>query len=798
MHCIFIGLLGLWQDVDGFHANPAFSRPTSPSPSFAVYRHLDTSLEPSRRHGGVSTLPLHAKAVKVSNEPWYLFTVDEDEDRQADIERKAVQLCADLIRRQLSGNATISHADEIMNRTPMIKNRFMDLACSEDGEAVLESLFDDDIMNDVDDDIVRASVMVMQSLCVFGTQVGVKGTPEQLRKMVSHLDARRDPSLLERDVLLWDADSVRRLKHRLDREPAVQLLTELQWKRTTQGAFDLLCALGAWGPHEDLALLRSGFPLRFSEAELAAAATAAQSKRDPDEILGIRQDLRHLKVYTIDSASTSEIDDGISIERIENPDGTTRNRIWIHIADADRWAPRDSDLFEIAQKRITSLYLPRGTIAMFPPEVSSEIMSLKANQDSYALSLSAEINEDGSVDPLSISIVPSLIHVTYRLTYDDVDEMLEEGIGYREEWELGAMLDIARKRRYYRCSRDSSESLIPNPIPYNTVNTFPDNSEHDGIGISVKVEVSHNAGQNRTAETGLDESDGPTGVEISPASSSFLLVTEAMILAGESIGRMKIRLDKDEFNRDADKEDCLSNQMRLPFRTQPPPDFKSRARERRVMKDLKEFNVGGGLCYAWYARRFLLPVRVSEHAFPHSGLGLDCYVQWTSPIRRFSDLQSHASVKRALRRQRLAELIQKGDPVPSSLAPTDFGFPFDDWPADMKHLLELSQDDLDQDMNFMQGIGLIGASRTLQRQSQQYWLYEYIARCNKRQPNLTYTAVVLGCVDPERQQYAIYVYELGLEHRYTSPGRLDPGTRLRLLVDSVYPRLGLLSFVRAL
>ena len=680
----------------------------------------------------------------------------------------------------------------------MIKNRFMDLACTDDGEAVLESLFDDDIVNGVEDDVLRASVMVIQSLCVFGTQVGVKGTPEQLRKMVAHLDERRDPSLLERDVLVWDADSVRRLKHRLDREPAVQLLAELQWKRTTQGAFDLLCEVGAWDTHEDLALLRSGFPLRFSDAERAAAATASRSTRDPDEILGVRRDLRHLKVYTIDSASTSEIDDGISIERIENPDGTTKNRIWIHIADADRWAPRDSELFEIAQKRITSLYLPRGNIAMFPPQVSSEIMSLKANQDSYALSLAAEINEDGSVDPSSITVTPSLIHVTYRLTYDEVDEMLEEGIGYREEWELGAMLDIARKRRNYRCSRGSSESLIPNPIPYNTVNTFLNESEEDGIGISVKVEVSHNAGQNRTSETGLDESDAPPGVDITPASSSFLLVTEAMILAGESIGCMKIRLDRDEFNKDAEKEDCLPNQMRLPFRTQPPPDFKSRARERRVMNDLKEFHVGGGLCYAWYARRFLLPVRVSEHAFPHCGLGLDCYVQWTSPIRRFSDLQSHASIKRTLRRQRLAELIQNGDPIPSSLVPTDFGFPLDHWPADMKDLFKLSQDDLDRDMNFMQGVGLIGASRTLQRQSQQYWLYEYIARCNKRQPDLTYTAVILGCVDPERQQYAIYVYELGLEHRYTSPGRLDPGTRLRLMIDSVYPRLGLLSFVRAI
>jgi hypothetical protein len=419
-------------------------------------------------------------------------------------------------------------------------------------------------------------------------------------------------------------------------------------------------------------------------------------------------------------------------------------------------------------------------------------MSLKANQDSCALSLSVELNEDGSVDSNSISVTPSLIHVTYRLTYDDVDEMLEEGTGFREEWELGALLDAATKRRDYRVSKGSSESLIPNPIPYSTVSTFPDKTEPDGIGIALKLEVSHNAGKNHTAETGLNEATA-TAAETVPVSSSFLLVTEAMILAGESMGRWKTRLDCTEF---ADDNAIWVNQLRLPFRTQPPPDFKSRARERRIMEDLRDYNVGGGFCYAWYARRFLLPVKVSEHAFPHSGLGLECYVQWSSPIRRFSDLQTHTSVKRSLRRHRLAELVRKGDSAPSGLVPTDFGWPLEKWPEDLSVIEHLSEDDLDEDINFLQGFGLIGASRRLQRRSQQYWLFEYVDRVRKRQENVTYTAVVLSCVDPERQQYAIYVYELGLEHRYSSLCQLDPGVQLRLKVDSVHPQLGLLTFVR--
>jgi hypothetical protein len=102
-------------------------------------------------------------------------------------------------------------------------------------------------------------------------------------------------------------------------------------------------------------------------------------------------------------------------------------------------------------------------------------------------------------------------------------------------------------------------------------------------------------------------------------------------------------------------------------------------------------------------------------------------------------------------------------------------------------------------VDFFEGGGLIGAARNLQRLSQQYWLYEHVRRHAEEDPDRLYSAIVLGCVDPERQQYAIYVEALGLEHRYTTPGRdrLEVGARLQLRVDSVLPRVGTLTFVHA-
>lgn len=219
------------------------------------------------------------------------------------------------------------------------------------------------------------------------------------------------------------------------------------------------------------------------------------------------------------------------------------------------------------------------------------------------------------------------------------------------------------------------------------------------------------------------------------------------------------------------------------------------------MLDLLESNAGGGYCHAWYARRFLQSVRVSEIPGPHSGLGLACYVQWTSPIRRFTDFQVHVVVKRYLRRRRLHEMLQDQQDLPAGVdLHADLGFPVGSVVRGSGVAFPVGADDLDHDVNFFEGGGLVGAARTLQRLSQQYWLYEHVRRQREKDPDRLYSAIVLGCVDPERQLYAVYVESLGLEHRFAAPGgrgRLEVGARLQLRVDSVLPRVGTLTFVQA-
>lgn len=66
---------------------------------------------------------------------------------------------------------------------------------------------------------------------------------------------------------------------------------------------------------------------------------------------------------------------------------------------------------------------------------------------------------------------------------------------------------------------------------------------------------------------------------------------------------------------------------------------------------------------------------------------------------------------------------------------------------------------------------------------------------DKSDDEVMFESIVLGCVNKERFQYAIYVYELGLEHRYLSEtGKLEEGRKIFLKVSSVNPRMELLTF----
>ncbi|MBD0362772.1 MAG: RNB domain-containing ribonuclease, partial [Coleofasciculus sp. C3-bin4] len=177
---------------------------------------------------------------------------------------------------------------------------------------------------------------------------------------------------------------------------AQELLTALGRPQTAQSAFDVLVELGLWSPHENLFLRRSQIPVHFRREVLEVAQQCLDSPPpDPDSN---RLDLTHLKVYTIDDESTQEIDDGLSLEYLDNGS----QRLWMHIADPTRLVRPGDELDLEARRRSTTLYLPTGMIPMFPPELATGPMSLVQGNVCRALSFGVVLDETGNVQDYQI------------------------------------------------------------------------------------------------------------------------------------------------------------------------------------------------------------------------------------------------------------------------------------------------------------------------------------------------------------------------------------------------------------
>jgi exoribonuclease II len=290
--------------------------------------------------------------------------------------------------------------------------------------------------------------------------------------------------------------------------PVLETITMLGRSATPQGAFQLLIDLGCWSPHENLFLRRSSIPVQFPSKVLEVA----QQRLDfpPADLDSDRLDLTHLKVYTIDDESTTEIDDGLSWERLS--DG--RERWWVHIADPTRWLEPEDELDLEARKRGSTVYLPTGMIPMFPELLATGPMSLIQGKVCCALSFGIILNQAGGVE--NYSIHASLIKPTYRLTYEDVDEMLE--LGVEAEPEIEAIANGATRRKQWRYTQGAISINMPEAMI---------KVKNDEISIDI-----------------LDDS------------KSRQLVAEMMILAGEVAAHYG-----------------KTNNIPLPFRGQPQPEL---------------------------------------------------------------------------------------------------------------------------------------------------------------------------------------------------------------------------------
>ena len=331
-----------------------------------------------------------------------------------------------------------------------------------------------------------------------------------------------------------------------------------------------------------------------------------------------RLDLRHLQTVTIDGEDAKDLDDAISISK-ENDDHYT---LGVHIADVSHYVTENSPLDKEALKRGTSVYLVDRVIPMLPHKLSNGICSLNAGTDRLALSCLMEIDGKGNV--IGHRIAETLIQVDRRMTYTAVNaivtdrdpDVMEEYRDFVPMFDLMKELaDILRERRKKRGSIDFD---------------FPE------------------------SKIILDEKGRPVDIKPYERNAATKIIEDFMLMANETIA-----------------EDYFWQELPFLYRTHDYPDpekmkrlgtfinnfgYTIRTQNGEVHpKELQKLldKIEGTPEEALISRLTLRSMKQAKYTTVctgHFGLASNYYTHFTSPIRRYPDLQIHRIIKENLRR----------------------------------------------------------------------------------------------------------------------------------------------------
>lgn len=357
--------------------------------------------------------------------------------------------------------------------------------------------------------------------------------------------------------------------------------------------------------------LPEGFP-----DEVMRLAAQMPEEVDVREMEG-RLDLRHLPTVTIDGEDAKDLDDAITISK-ENEEHYT---LGVHIADVSHYVREGSVLDEEALKRGTSVYLVDRVIPMLPHKLSNGICSLNAGMDRLALSCIMEIDSKGNI--LGHRIAETVIRVDRRMTYRAVNAVItdkEEAVmdEYREFVPMFNLMkelaDILREKRRKRGSIDFD---------------FPESK----ILLDSRGKVLDIKPYERNAATKIIE--------------------DFMLIANETIAEDYFWQELPFVYRTHDYPDpekmkklgTFINNFGYTMRTQ-----NGEVHPREVQKLLDK--IEGTSEEALISRLTLRSMRQAKYTTictGHYGLAANYYTHFTSPIRRYPDLQIHRIIKENLK-----------------------------------------------------------------------------------------------------------------------------------------------------
>ncbi len=359
-------------------------------------------------------------------------------------------------------------------------------------------------------------------------------------------------------------------------------------------------------------LAERGLNLEFSQLVKSEVANLPTSV-SPEEAEG-REDLRDKIIFTIDGDDSRDFDDAVSLEKL--PNGNML--LGVHIADVTYYVKDGTELNKEALNRATSVYFPHTVIPMLPKELSNGICSLNPDVDRLALTIFMELDKDGNLH--SHRLCESVIHSKYRMTYNNVNKILEGDKELSKEYSeivniLFDMNFLAKKLASKRKERGAIDFDFPESKVLCDENAIPIDIYVDERGDSQKLIESFMLIANETIAEIAYWAEIPFiyRVHEAPTNEKLTEFNNFIKNFGYSI---KGKLDSDTFHPKALQE-IRENVMGTP------EDFMiSKMMLRSLMKACyKDINEG------------------------HFGLSARFYCHFTSPIRRYPDLFVHRVLK---------------------------------------------------------------------------------------------------------------------------------------------------------
>lgn len=371
-------------------------------------------------------------------------------------------------------------------------------------------------------------------------------------------------------------------------------------------------------------IYKNGIKIDFPEEVLNQAADAPE-KISEEDMKG-RRDLRDQVVVTIDGADAKDLDDAISVTKLDNGN----YKLGVYIADVSYYVTTDSPMDLEAYERGTSVYLVDRVIPMIPHRLSNGICSLNPHVDRLVLGCEMEIDNDGKV--VEHDIFDAVIRSNERMTYKDVNEILvDKDAKLREKYAefvpmFESMEDLAATLRAKRFKRGA-------------------------IDFDFKE-----------AQVLVDEDGKAEDIVIRERSVGEKLIEEFMLAANETVAEHFHWLHVPFIHRIHEDPDEGKLQHFFEFVAGLGYPVKGKANEvhpqalQKVLKKVK--GKQEEMIVSKLMLRSMKQAKYDPESIGHFGLSTDFYTHFTSPIRRYPDLIVHRLIRTYLFNKKMDKTTQ--------------------------------------------------------------------------------------------------------------------------------------------